>query len=172
MDISTLRNKLQEKGFYTSNYTFKREVVNILKDNSIEIWQKDNRIIALKEYINEFHFKNWIDNDKIVLVAILKLLSNEEKNNLYFLINLDINNNKETNFSLLEEINKLEKDSKICKKYVLDKQEDIERIPFLANAVIRLPQMLDYENKFKYKLKNISNITERALKISMEYFNN
>lgn len=71
---------------------------------------------------------------------------------------------------MLEEINKLEKDSKICKKYVIISEDDLKRIPFLYETDVEVPQMLDYETKFKDKLKKINNITENALKTSMEYF--
>ena len=171
MDMSKLRNVLQEKGFTTSEYILKSDVGNILTENNIEIWQKDNRVIAFKNYINEIHFKNWVDKDKIILVALLRLLNNIKKNNFYFLINLNINNDSvDGNNNLLEEINKLEKDSKICKKYVIISEDDLKRIPFLYETDVEVPQMLDYETKFKDKLKKINNITENALKTSMEYF--
>lgn len=170
MDIKKLRGKLEERGFETCQHLYSEEIGRILLENVLEVWHKDNRVIAIKEYINEIHFENWVHTDKMLLVAILKMLGRVEKNNLYFLICLDIEN--DINFKIREEINKLEKDSKICKKYVLVTDEDIQRIPFISDSDIQLPKMLDYEVQFKEKLKNISNVTGNSIEIAIEYFDN
>lgn len=168
MNIGNVREKLLQKGFNTMNDIYNTNIGNILVDASMEAWCKDNRVIILKDYINKFHFNSWAELDKTKIVSILKLLSSREKNNLYFIINL--NTNLINDISILEQINKLEKDDKICKKYVLVNDDDIERIPFLSDSNINSPQMLDYENKFKQKLKEISGISENSIEISIKYF--
>lgn len=168
MNIQIIREKLLEKGFSTKVEIYSQEAGKILNDNSIEVWEKENRVIALKAYINEFHFKSWVDTDKMHLISILKVLSSREKNNLYFIVSVE--NDSEIAHELLGEINRLEKDDKICKKYVLLSEVDIQRVPFLADSDIQSPQILDYEQQFKNKLQGIQGATKNAVEISIKYF--
>lgn len=166
MNISMFKNKLLSKGYKIK--LFEGVVGESLFQNSIEVFTNGNRVLAVKEYINEFQFNNWVDVDKVNMSIILKDLNYNQKNNLYFLI--CISSYSEINSVMIESINEIEKDDKICRKYVLLNDYDIERIPFLSESIINTPEKFDYEEKFKEKLRQIDGIKEDVVKIAIEYF--
>lgn len=133
------------------------EVINVddrygeLYDNNIQIFGNDSRIICIKEFRTESSFYDW-KNDQAIIASHYNNFSSKQKKNLYFFLVVNfISNNEE----LILEINKVEKDYFVCKKYVLKSVNDLANIPFLLNTDQHKQVEFDYIKTFKDTITNI-----------------
>jgi hypothetical protein len=123
------------------------EVMEALLDADLELWYSEDRIVILKEYTsNHYFFLNWRE-DQFIISNLLEILPPQYKNNLYFLLvlNWDSGFLQETPM----EINRVEKNSKICRKYVLHTDEDLLRVSLLQQEQIYEKKGFDFVEKFK-----------------------
>ncbi|CAM4343536.1 hypothetical protein FHS16_002524 [Paenibacillus endophyticus] len=118
------------------------------RDNGLEAWINDHRIAVTKVYESFTYFKeSWKDN-QIVISNLLNHLPLKYKNNLYFLIILEFDSEQDLSNELQMEKNKAEKNAKYCRKYILQDEDDLERIPFFHDVENRNADSFSYENKF------------------------
>lgn len=127
---------------------FENQSISLLEDHNIRLWKNPYRILAIKEYRTESNFLNWLVEDQPILGELYSNLENRYKNNLYFfmILNFDISST-----SVRLEINKAKKNQYVCKKHIIVKESDIDRIPFLTD----LPENsgdYNFPAKFKEKL--------------------
>lgn len=119
-----------------------------LETNNLQYWYTNDRAIVIKEYKTESSFLRWLD-DQSVIAEIYNKLSSRIKNNLYFLLIINFKiDNLETKF----EINAVQKNRYICKKYVVRELNDLNKIPFLTQDHPKINQF-NFDNKFKYNLR-------------------
>lgn len=164
--IEEVRNVLQEKGdfhllfvegreqnlIYVSkdsslDYLEKESLQKSFLDSGLEVWINDHRVAVTKVYESFTYFKeSWKDN-QIVISNLLNFLPLKYKNNLYFLLVLEFECDQELNNEFLMEINKAEKNAKYCRKYILQDEEDLERIPFFYD-VEKKAESFSYEKRF------------------------
>jgi hypothetical protein len=120
-----------------------------LNESNIQVWKNEKRVIAVKAYSSVVHFLNWYE-DQVIVSYIYDILDSKIKKNFYFLLYLDWQ--VEINSRLIEQVNVVEKDDMVCRKYVIASEEDLERVPFLQVDTIQLSEFFDYEKDFKEKL--------------------
>lgn len=171
MRVETVIDLLKEKGF--KQYQFDKELMYQFEENNIDIWVNNERILMLKEYRTQNSLLDWEINDQASIATALHYLPKKYHNNLYFFMILDLNT-EDTKLKL--EINKIEKNDLICKKYILEDDKDLNRIPFLMNQPIE-NDAFAFDEKFKkrfMKFKDKINQEDNFnLDIVMEdYFNN
>lgn len=127
-----------------------------LYDNNLQIFGDKIRIIFVKEFRTELSFYKWT-NDQAIIASQYKSFSAKQKKNLYFFMVLDFIYDNE---NLMLEINKVEKDSYVCKKYVLKNKDNITNIPFLLNVDQSRQGVFDYIKTFKNTITNIDILHE------------
>jgi hypothetical protein len=166
MMIEEVRNVLQEKGDFhllfvegcdqnlifdskdsSLDYLEKESLQKSFLDSGLEVWINDHRVAVTKVYESFTYFKeSWKDN-QIVISNLLNFLPLKYKNNLYFLLVLEFDWEQDLNNELLMEINKAEKNAKYCRKYILQGEDDLERIPFFYD-VEKKAESFSYEKRF------------------------
>lgn len=167
MMIEEVRNVLQEKGDFhplfeegrdhnlifdskdsSLNYLEKESLQKSFLDSGLEVWINDHRVAVTKVYESFTYFKeSWKDN-QIVISNLLNFLPLKYKNNLYFLIVLEFDWDQDLDNELLMEKNKTEKNAKYCRKYILQDEDDLERIPFFNDFEKKKAESFSYEKKF------------------------
>ncbi len=176
-----LRGELKRKEFATLNYfsELSRELAEHLLDNGLEIWKDDNRYVVVKEYKNNYDFLNSAEKDQLKILALLEEIPTKYKNNLYFFLvinKLTSKNDKGVleleNDKVTLEINRLEKDAFICRKYVIKTTEDLARVPFLTENNINRKTYFNYEEMFKNELLKIEDIDLNVVRAAETYFSN
>ncbi|AZS14673.1 ABC-three component system middle component 1 [Paenibacillus lutimineralis] len=137
-------------------------------DADLELWFTMERICVLKTYTSNHHFiLNWRE-DQFVISHLLELLPTKYKNNLYFLLVLDWGSELLPEMPM--EMNRVEKNAKVCRKYVLHNEEDLERVPFLQQKLINSKKGFDYEAKFKSELLAERQLDPKIRRIVEGYF--
>lgn len=162
---------LQKKFF--KQYQFEKNVMNQLEELNIDIWSSESKLVFLKEYRTKNSLLEWEIEDQVCIASILQYVPKKYINNLYFFMALDFNSDDAD--SRLE-INKIEKNDLICKKYIIKNKEDLNRIPFLMNVVIEI-NTFPFDEKFKERIMKFNDEMdgERFLNIEdviADYFNN
>ncbi|MGG3580927.1 ABC-three component system middle component 1 [Priestia megaterium] len=104
------------------------EAKELLIESNIETWRNDSKIVFLKNYIDFRHLISSWPDDQAAAFSFLNELPRKFKNNSYLLLVVDTVDNLSSN--LLLQINKVEKNSDICRKYVINSLNDLEKIPF------------------------------------------
>ncbi|GAA0496871.1 hypothetical protein GCM10008986_24780 [Salinibacillus aidingensis] len=123
---------------------------NALYGSNLQLFIKSEKVIFLKEFRTESSFYKWV-NDQSIIASYYDYFTGKQKKNLYFFIVLDFNFEGE---DLSLEINKIEKDSYVCKKYILQNTADLSKIPFLINQITG-EVSFDYIKTFKETITNI-----------------
>lgn len=165
MKVEKIINSLQEKNF--KRYEFEKNIMGQLEEHNITSWANSSRIVMLKEYRTEKSLLEWNKNDQTCIASILYCVPPKCINNLYFFIILNFNSNE---IGLRLEINKIEKNELICKKYVLKNEKDLNRIPFLTNVTLKSDSFA-FDEKFKKSImefNNSVNVDEESQRINIE----
>jgi hypothetical protein len=190
MIIEEVRNFLQEKGdfrlffledgnrnlVFDSNdssldYLEKESLQKSFWDNGLEVWINDHRVAVTKVYESFTYFKeSWKDN-QIQISNLLNFLPLKYKNNLYFLIVLEFDWEQDLNNELLMEKNKAEKNAKYCRKYILQDEDDLERIPFFHDVEKRNAASFSYEKKFiELLIQDSQGLDPSIVQVINDYF--
>jgi hypothetical protein len=125
-----------------------------LFDNNIHIFSDKKRIIFLKEFRTESSFFDW-KNDQAIIASQYNKFSSRQKKNLYFFLVMNFTSKSE---KLLLEVNKIEKNYFVCRKYVLKNINDFTKIPFLLNVEQKKQVEFDYIKTFKDTITNIDTL--------------
>lgn len=153
MKIKILREKLEFKDFDTNVKILELldgNTKELIYQNNLELWFTEEKVIFIKEYTsNDYFIKNW-KSDQIVISNFLALCEPKYKNNLYFL--LVLNWTSELSVDTLLEVNEIEKNSRICRKYVLYSQNDLLRVSFLQDKYIKVISKENFADKLKNRL--------------------
>ncbi|PFE34882.1 hypothetical protein CN270_09310 [Priestia megaterium] len=150
MKIETIRKLLIESdNFYLTD---DEKFNNDLYYNDMEMWMNKDRILILKEYETYTAFNRWLE-DQSVITELYRKIPTNYKNNLYFFMILDFS---KLEMELKSEINLIERNSKVCRKYIFNEDKDLEKIPFLID---RLSKEVDfnYEEEFKKRVDIFTN---------------
>lgn len=129
-----------------------------LYDNNIQILGNKSRVIFIKEFRTESSFYDW-KNDQAIIASQYNNFTSKQRKNLYFFMIVNFTSNNERFFL---EINKVEKDYFVCKKYVLKSVNDLENIPFLLNVDLQKQVEFDYIKTFKDTITNIDILHKEA----------
>ncbi|MDR6780405.1 hypothetical protein J2W98_004700 [Paenibacillus peoriae] len=172
MNLIQIRSRLELTSFKNNDSEFPVQIQEVLAmhiDAGLELWFTKDRICVLKTYTSNHQFLlNWRE-DQIIISHLLDYLPFNYKNNLYFILFLDMDS--KLMFSDIPlEMNRVEKNSKVCRKYVLHCEEDLERVPFLQQKQINIKREQDYELKFKNELLNNNSLDPKTLRIVEGYF--
>jgi len=113
-----------------------------------DIYYNSKAILIIKSFDNWLSLKETWHLDQI---NILKLIKKHPQfsTKTYFILCLedfDIHEDEKLDVHIIE------RDERICKKYVLTRNEDILRIPILKGVDFSLELNDSYENKFRKKL--------------------
>lgn len=171
MKTETVINFLQEKEF--EQYQFESDIMNQIEDFNIDIWSNESKLVMLKEYRTKNSLLEWKKEDQVCIASVLQYVPKKYINNLYFFMVLDFNSDE---VELRLEINKIEKNELICKKYILKDQEDLNRVPFLMNVVIE-NDAFAFDEKFKERIMKFKDGMDGGKDLNIEivmddYFNN
>lgn len=166
MKIEVVRNLLQDKAefhllfhegqekliFETENKKLIHNEMELLRnsfwDSGLEAWISSQRVAVTKAYESYTYFKQSWRQDQIIISNLLNYLPLKYKNNLYFLIVLEFDLSNDTNSELLMEKNRAEKNPKYCRKYLVQDNVDLERIPFFYDIENPVTDAFAYEQKF------------------------
>lgn len=170
--INQLRDKLEKNRFdllqaVNANDTF---TFDELSSKNLEVWQNRHRVMVIKSYSSFNHLQAWKE-DQLVLSFLYNELSPQYKNNMYLLLVLDWTG--ERNEEILWKVTEIEKNHRVCRKYVIDSQEDLERVPFLNSTLEILDNSFDFDKEFRTRLLASENgevIPEQLHKIVELYF--
>lgn len=162
---------LEEKGF--KNYQLESDVMIQLEQHNIGIWANESRLVLIKEYRTKSSLIDWKLEDQIYISTTMQHLPNKYINNLYFFMVLDFSSD---DLAIRLEINKIEKNDLVCKKYVLKSENDFNRVPFLMNSVIEVEKFA-FDKKFQERIVKFKEEVpnEKALNLDLileNYFSN
>ncbi len=91
------------------------------------------------------------------------------RNNLYFLLVTNINHvNEKSSSSIITEI---EKNNKVCRKYVLESLEDLQRVPSLSDNLSKdTNSLFDFDSEFRKYLFDLveTEKTENSLSVELK----
>lgn len=150
-------------------YQFEMELAYQFEEHNIDIWNNNTRMIMLKQYRTQNSLLDWEIEDQVCIAAALHTLPKKYFNNLYFFMILDFNT-EDTKIKL--KINEIEKNNLICKKYVFQNTEDLDRVPFLMNSFLEINRF-SFDQKFKERLMSFNQVNTLNLDLIMEdYFKN
>ncbi|WIM38638.1 hypothetical protein PO903_18590 [Paenibacillus sp. PK4536] len=153
MRMKNIREKLEFKNFYNNVKILEsldKHTQDSMYQNNLELWFTEERVVFIKEYTSDDYFKkNW-RSDQIIISDFLALCEPKYKNNLYFL--LVLNWVSELSTDTLLEVNEIEKNSRVCRKYVLYAQSDLLRISFLQEEYIKVISKENFADKLKNRL--------------------
>ncbi|MBP3972798.1 hypothetical protein KAF80_28300 [Bacillus sp. WL1] len=171
MKTETVINFLQERNF--EQYQLESDIMNQIEDFNIDIWSNESKLVMLKEYRTKNSLLEWKKEDQACIASVLQYVPKKYINNLYFFMVLDFNSDE---VELRLEINKIEKNELICKKYILKDQEDLNRVPFLMNVVIE-SDAFAFDEKFKERIMKFKDEMDGGKDLNIEivmddYFNN
>jgi len=190
MKIEVVRNLFQEKGdfrllflenqeerlvFETDDIKIvKKEMASLRKsfwDSGLEVWSNSQRVVVTKVYESFTYFKQTWRQEQIIISNLLNYLPLKYKNNLYFLIVLEFDWKNDINNELLMEKNRAEKNTKYCRKYIIQDAVDLERIPFFNNVEKPIVDSFAYEQKFIDRLESESQgLSPDIVQIIHDYF--
>ncbi|MCM3024414.1 ABC-three component system middle component 1 [Heyndrickxia ginsengihumi] len=125
-----------------------------LYENNLHIFGDKARVIFIKEFRTESSFYKWT-NDQAIIASYYNSLTARLKKNLYFFMVVNFNSNNE---KLLLEINKIEKDSYVCKKYIFRNIDDLTKIPFFMSTDQKQQVGFDYIRTFKDTISNLDRL--------------
>jgi len=170
-----LGNHDQMLVFNTNDSSLISLELNLLRtnflDNGLEAWVNDHRVVVTKVYESYTYFyESWKD-DQITISNLLNFVPLQYKNNLYFLIVLEFDNEDGIYNELLMEKNKAEKNSKYCRKYILQDKDDLERLPFSRDIEKQKTDSFSYEQKFIDMLvTNSQDFDHNIVELIKDYF--
>ncbi|MED3912761.1 hypothetical protein P4597_27120 [Peribacillus simplex] len=148
MKHETVIKLLEEKGF--ENFQLESDVMTQLEQHNISIWASESKLVLVKEYRTKNSLIDWKLEDQIYISTAVQYFPNKYINNLYFFMVLDFNSD---DIALRLEINKIEKNDLVCKKYVLKNEADLNRVPFLMNLMIETEEFA-FDRKFQERIVN------------------
>ncbi|MFS8188466.1 ABC-three component system middle component 1 [Rossellomorea marisflavi] len=146
MKHETVIKILEEKKF--EQFQLESEVMTQLDQLNISIWASDSKLVLVKEYRTKSSLIEWKLEDQIYISSVLQYFPKKYINNLYFFMVLDFNSGE---IALRLEINKIEKNDLVCKKYVLKNDDDLNRVPFLMNLIIETEEF-SFDEKFQERI--------------------
>lgn len=159
MSLHYVVKRLTNQHSYSSVPFLGEELNERLRDRNLEIWRKENRYIVTKGYTSVAQLNDWL-HDQIVISFIYDAIPAHSRNNLYFLLVLDFK--KEKNQKLVWKINEIEKNDRVCRKYVVEENKDLKRVPVLNNNFRESnTESIIFEEKFKSKLFNHEDIISK-----------
>ncbi|OBZ10870.1 ABC-three component system middle component 1 [Bacillus sp. FJAT-26390] len=171
MNPIQLRKRLEMADFQNSQTDFPVQDDSILDmhlNADLELWFSVERIAVLKTYTSNHHFLlNWRE-DQFVISHLLELLPAQYKNNLYFLLVLDWESGLLPEIPM--EMNRVEKNAKVCRKYVLHNIDDLERVPFFQPKYIYAKKGFDFVEKFKTELLIEQSLDPKIRRVVEGYF--
>ncbi|MGV2881735.1 ABC-three component system middle component 1 [Paenibacillus taichungensis] len=170
MNPNQLRQRLDQAQFQNDVTVLPLDdaVYSMHLDADLEIWISEDRVAVLKAYTSNHHFLlNWRE-DQFVISHLLDILPPVYKNNLYFLLVLDWESSLLPDMPM--EMNRVEKNSKICRKYVLYNPEDLERVPFLQGDNYHIEKEYDFLEKFKKELLAEQKLDPKIRRVVEGYF--
>lgn len=143
-------------------------IIDMFLNADLELWFTDDRIAVMKIYTSNHHFLlNWRE-DQFVISHLLELLPARYKNNLYFLLVLNWESGLLPEIPM--EIHKIEKNSRVCRKYVLYNDADIERVSFLQLKQAYEKKGYDFVGKFKKELLAGRSLDPKIRRVVEGYF--
>ncbi|MDG5473711.1 hypothetical protein P6709_18440 [Jeotgalibacillus sp. ET6] len=149
MELITVLHKLTNEHKY-KNVVYKEELSSRLREQNLEVWINNQKCMITKEYTSKAQLNNWYI-DQIVISFIYDVIEAKYRNNLYFLLVINLNENEKKEISFL--INEIEKDYKVCRKYTILSLEDLQRVPSLnSNFGHSDNAYFDFDNEFKKDL--------------------
>ncbi|MBG9468757.1 hypothetical protein ABE55_19870 [Bacillus thuringiensis] len=152
MSLHYVIREITKKHEYNNIYFSDEHLNHRLRDRNLEVWQKENRYIVTKGYTSIAQFNDWL-HDQIVISFIYDTIPAHSRNNLYFLIVVDFKNERDK--EMVWKITEIEKNDRVCRKYVVEEREDLKRVPALNNNFKESDaESIMFEKQFKNKLFN------------------
>lgn len=151
MKLEEIIIRLKDQNFYRANF-LEDEILEKLRKLNIDIWMNNSRLIMIKEYRTQSDFLEWNETDQLFVSTVLSKIPNKFLNNFYYFILMNFNSD---DIKIKLEINKIEKNELIFKKYVIINYSDLERIPFLNDFKLKSEQF-SFDEKFRKKMSGFS----------------
>ncbi|MGG0847099.1 ABC-three component system middle component 1 [Peribacillus simplex] len=155
------------------------QLISRLRERNLEVWtsRNTNRYIVTKGYSSEAQLDTWL-TDQIIISFLYEALPARYRNNLYFLLIINWGDDLDLSEKVLNQITEIEKNYRVCRKYVISTWADINRVPSLNNKFgENIEEVFNFDNEFKTRLlyssgqnQIKSNITERISKLVNFYF--
>ncbi|HDR4495704.1 TPA: ABC-three component system middle component 1 [Bacillus anthracis] len=157
MSLHYVVGELTKKHEYNNIFFSHEELNQRLRDRNLEVWQKGNRYIVTKSYTSIAQLSDWL-YDQIAISFIYDAIPAHSRNNLYFLLVVDFKS--ERNKEMVWKITEIEKNDRVCRKYVVETKKDLKRVPALNNNFMESDvESIDFERFFKRRLFNNKVIT-------------
>lgn len=163
--MSVLRAKLEKNDDYDLLLIEDSSTKSSLAERNLEVWANEDRVIVAKPYSGELHLSDWID-DQIVISLLYLELNGHYKNNLYFLMIFDSEIAMSDN--LLWTITGIEKNHRVCRKYVIKSIDDFNRIPSLNERLGGEVDPFDFDTEFKNRLFLAAENQDSGINLSKE----
>ncbi|KAA0948705.1 hypothetical protein FQ087_17080 [Sporosarcina sp. ANT_H38] len=127
MNSNTVLQRLTNNYGYSEIIFEDADLITRLRERNLEVWKNDKRCMVTKEYTSEAQLKSWFV-DQIIISFVYDSIPAKYRNNLYFLLIINTGMKKYSVPTLNMEI---EKDYRVCRKYVIESLEDLKRVPSL-----------------------------------------
>ncbi|PGR82057.1 hypothetical protein COC43_03260 [Bacillus thuringiensis] len=152
MSLHYVIREINKKHDYNNIFFPDGELNQRLRDRNLEVWKKENRYIVTKGYTSIAQLNDWL-YDQIVISFMYDTIPANSRNNLYFLLVIDFEN--ERNKEMEWRINEIEKNNKVCRKYIVEERSDLKRVPALNKNFMESDKESGmFETTFKHKLFN------------------
>ncbi|PFR44871.1 ABC-three component system middle component 1 [Bacillus thuringiensis] len=168
MNLNLVVGRLINKFGYIE-FDFKDKDLNTrLRERGLEVWKDDKRCMVTKEYNSQIELENWFV-DQVIISLVYDSIPMRYRNNLYFLLVTNINHvNEKSSSSIITEI---EKNNKVCRKYVLESLEDLQRVPSLSDNLSKdTNSLFDFDSEFRKYLFDLAETekTENSLSVELK----
>ncbi|HDR6277714.1 MULTISPECIES: ABC-three component system middle component 1 [Bacillus] len=168
MNLNLVVGRLINKFGY-NEFDFKDKDLNTrLRERGLEVWKDNKRCMVTKEYNSQIELENWFV-DQVIISLVYDSIPMRYRNNLYFLLVTNINHvNEKSSSSIITEI---EKNNKVCRKYVLESLEDLQRVPSLSDNLSKdTNSLFDFDSEFRKYLFDLAETekTENSLSVELK----
>ncbi|MGW8423990.1 ABC-three component system middle component 1 [Peribacillus simplex] len=158
MDSTIVIQRLTNNYDYSEVFFDDQALKIRLRERNLEVWENDKKCMVTKEYTSKAQLSSWFI-DQIIISFVYDSIQAKYRNNLYFLLIINLKEEEENSFSNL--INEIEKDNKVCRKYVIRTLDDLKRVPSLNdNFGQSNNKPIDFDSEFKKNLFEESNEDE------------
>lgn len=162
MKAEEVIRSLQENDF--NRLKLDSVIMNQLEQQNIDVWASDTKLVMLKEYRTKISLMNWEIEDNIHISSALHNIPKKYFNNFYFFMVLDFNSNE---IDVRLELNKIEKNDLICKKYILKSESDLNRVPFLMETT-KQTEKFAFDKKFQVEILKFKHESEIQQALNLE----
>lgn len=150
MNSTLVLQKLTNNHGYSEVLFSDEELHKRLRERNLEVWKNEKKCMVTKEYTSEAQLLSWF-TDQIIISFVYDSIEAKYRNNLYFLLIINLKDKGKNSVSAL--VNEIEKDNKVCRKYIIDTFDDLNRVPSLnGNFGENNNEFIDFDSEFKKNL--------------------